>query len=282
MLASIGLTCEALRKQIKREADTKAKRSTSESGMKAVEDKRMLPSDTLKRISEGVSARSLKRKAKAFPTPADRQPRKAAVAASNIIGKMDLANDDDVNDDDEIEYVGDEEDDVESDREDQVEEEAQMEDANMADDEEIIKSLAVEGKVLAVRSGGDEVFLFITTDGIKEGATRVPGGFLRELVRGASYGRNAQLKDNEILFNADKETQKRVSEMVAADPTTRYFTRWALTQSCCPTIRAGCGTGTRDSMSEQAAAPTPVGRSSERAYKTHGQSLEPLVCCHRS
>ncbi|KAK3248660.1 hypothetical protein CYMTET_41878 [Cymbomonas tetramitiformis] len=239
------------------------------SGKSTTEKKRMLPSDTLKRISDGVSARSLKRsrKVEALPTAANRPTRTAANTASKIIENMDLTTDDnEVDDDNETEYVIEEgkqisievttissistnyfdaicpyetmfmchvhhtDGDVESDPEDQPEEEEHEEeeekDDDVANEEEIIKSLAVEGKALVVRSDGDEVFLFITTDGIKEGAKRVPGGFLRELAPGASYGRNAKLKRNEVLFGADNETQKRILELVTADPSARYFTRY--------------------------------------------------------
>ncbi|KAK3240277.1 hypothetical protein CYMTET_49872 [Cymbomonas tetramitiformis] len=194
VLENIGTSCEALRKQLKREADAKVKRSSG-SGKSTTEKKRMLPSDTLKRISDGVSARSLKRSRKvdALPTAANRPTRTAANTASKIIENMDLTTDDkEVDDDNETEYV------IEEEEEEHEEEEE--EDDDVANEEEIIKSLAVEGKALAVRSDGDEVFLFITTDGIKEGAKRVPGGFLRELAPGASYGRNAKLKRNEVLF----------------------------------------------------------------------------------
>ncbi|KAK3244888.1 hypothetical protein CYMTET_45522 [Cymbomonas tetramitiformis] len=62
-------------------------------------------------------------------------------------------------------------------------------------------------------------------DGIQEGDERVPGGFLRELKPGLSYGRNARLKRNEVLFCADKETQKRISDLVIANHNQRYFKR---------------------------------------------------------
>ncbi|KAK3274490.1 hypothetical protein CYMTET_17323, partial [Cymbomonas tetramitiformis] len=222
LLENIGMTTEALRKQLHREAAAKAKR-TIDSAKNATEKKRMFPSDTLKRISEGVSARSLKRSRKALPTAAHRPTRKAAVTASSIIENMDLTTDEnDVDDEEEAEYV------IEEDQteEEELEEDEEDEDGDVANEEEIIKSLAVEGKTLAVRSDGDEVFLFLTTDGIKEGAKRVPGGFLRELAPGASYGRNTKLKQNEVLFNADKETQRRILELVTADPSVRYFTRY--------------------------------------------------------
>ncbi|KAK3271697.1 hypothetical protein CYMTET_19969 [Cymbomonas tetramitiformis] len=63
-------------------------------------------------------------------------------------------------------------------------------------------------------------------DGIQEGDERVPGGFLRELKPGLSYGRNARLKRNEVLFCADKETQKRISDLVIANHNQRYFKRY--------------------------------------------------------
>ncbi|KAK3249735.1 hypothetical protein CYMTET_40851 [Cymbomonas tetramitiformis] len=120
-----------------------------------------------------------------------------------------------------------EEDHMDEDEEDEADEEDEEMEEDVANEEDIVKSLVEEGKVLAVQSGGDEVFLFITTEGIKLGDKRVPaGGYLRELIPGASYGKIAKLKENEILFNADSDTQKRVSELVSSNHGSRYFTRY--------------------------------------------------------